>query len=749
MISRKNRTRNLLVARLGTVCLISCTLHCLAPAQAPRPVASDPTTPTADMAEVLRALKAAEDAPTETGRANQMELPDVNLTAWVAGGGKAAAVLRIGDNFYPIRTGESIALEDWQLVATEVSDRRIALRQAGAAEESVLGVRRGESGGGAELDIVQLNGVPLYLATRAFSDVTGIQVATSAEARDLPVTLYLRSVGAAETLESLVLTHGLFASEPPHGGIARLYTSKEYSRDAATLRDETTKVFTLRYPNSRDVALSIRDLFGARVRLSSRIEEEDEPGEFLTEDLQQRLERFDAIDARGQGFGTGNGSGATTASFRSNSSRFRNLSENSRLQGNRRFNRQQNDDERDSLRLEDLPPEDIVALESGDQAALDRILQARADIFVTAIDRLNKIVVRTRDEKTMAAITELVLSLDVPTPLVFIEVKILEVELGKGLDSAFDWSFQDDQFGGSFQPGGPALGGDLVFTYLDDSFEAQMRLLQSRDKVTMLSRPTLMTANNEVSRLFIGEEVPLNRDFAGGQTIVTDGGPIVTPSTTGVEFRPVGSTLLITPNINEDRTVTLRVLQEESRVVQDGADILVPTDGGGFDNRSIDTVASQTASGTFVALDGQTIAIGGLISEQITSRRSQIPILGDIPILGLLARNQRQSRSRTEIVLLVTPHVISTPSEGGAVTEQFMRENSLHPLAPTAGDGTLGTFRPDQILTPGSEDFGVLFPEDSPPPAAGVAPPVKVSPPPPKPEKSSLLKRIFKRRGSN
>ncbi|MEM1294042.1 MAG: hypothetical protein AAGH89_01680, partial [Verrucomicrobiota bacterium] len=349
----------------------------------------------------------------------------------------------------------------------------------------------------------------------------------------------------------------------------------------------------------------------------------------------------------------------------------------------------------------------IAALAAGDSTIIEQILSQRADIYVTVIDRLNKVMVRTRDDKTMDEISELVDSLDVATPLVLLQVRIMEVSLERGLDTAFDWSFSSGDFSGTFAPGGPVTNGDLVFSYLDDTFQAQVRMLQRANKLTMLGKPMLLTANNEVSRLFIGEEVPLNRNFQGGQTIVSDGGPILAPSNTEIEFRPVGSTLLITPNINDDRTVSLRVLQEESRVVEGGADVLVPDAGGGFVNRTIDTVASQTASGTFVARDRETIAVGGMITETLISRRSQIPVLGDIPVVGLLARNQAIGRERTEIVLLLTPHIIKTQGEGEAVSRELVEKNSYHPNAPL-GEGELGSFVEPDVLTTEKDEFWPL-----------------------------------------
>jgi len=679
--------------------------------------AGDPTRASAEMEEVLRALRSSEEETAASDSSPRRPVQRITLAGLVVAGGRdpatasGTAILQMGDSFFLATEGQTVVSGNRRLVVETVDAAVVQLEEEGG-EELVLRSRRlpASFGRNDDLAVVEFQEVPLHLAARALSDETGIRIASSTESRDTPVNLYLREVAGSDALDALVLTHRLYMSDVPDARIVRLHTTDEYARDAGTFRDERTEVFTLKYPNARDVALAIGDLFGDRVQLSNRFDDEDEPGEHLTEDLEQRMERFDIIDARGQGFGVDASDGQGTQGNRSLTSRLDSdrFSRNSRSFRNRERLRDGDRTERERLTAEDeLSPEEIASLEAGDARVIEQVLRQRADIWVTVIDRLNKVMVRTRDEATMAEIADLVHSLDVPTPLVLLEVKIMEVALERGLETAFDWSFDSGNWSGRFAPGGPVTSGDLVFNFLDDTFQTQIEMLQRADKLTMLGKPMLLTANNEVSRLFIGEEVPLNRNFQGGDTVVTDGGPILSPSNTDIEFRPVGSTLLITPNINDDRTVSLRVLQEESRVVQAGADVLVPEAGGGFVNRSIDTVASQTASGTFVASDGETIAVGGMITEKLSSQRSQIPILGDIPGLGLLARNQRIGRERKEIVLLLTPHIIKNPGEGEGVSRKLVEGNSFHPNAPD-GEGQLGSFVHPNVLTTGSEEYGPL-----------------------------------------
>lgn len=165
-----------------------------------------------------------------------------------------------------------------------------------------------------------------------------------------------------------------------------------------------------------------------------------------------------------------------------------------------------------------------------------------------------------------------------------------------------------------------------------------------------------------------------------------DTGVAMTPETE-LEFRSVGTTLLVTPNINSDRTVTLRLLQENSSINAGGASIPVVLATGAVQNVSVDVVSSRSVSGTFVAKDDKMVAIGGLIEEQDSDVRSQVPVLGNIPVLGLLFRRQTTEKTRHELVILIRPHVISTPADGEAISQDLLRNLSLHPALPDARGG--------------------------------------------------------------
>ena len=608
----------------------------------------------------------------------------------------------------------------------------------------------GPTGGGAKarIQLLELRDVEVQTAADLIAAETGLNIVPSTEAGAVRVSLTLRGVTARQALDALCQASDLWVSEDKDSGILRIRTTDEYRRDVRSFRSDRIETFTLLYPNAVDVALAIQSLFGSRVVLGFG----QSPFQ-VTQELQQRFQRFDVVDQRSQGLGQFNGGGNNGFNQGANglggfggaglggAGGF----------GGQGFGRRQGfggrggqagstrEDRGIDLgrgRVEGLSAEQIDAIEraereGGKSAVLERLLD-RTTIHVSVIERLNKVVVRSGDERVMEQIRALIRRLDVPTPSVLLEVKVLAIDLRDDFNSVFDYQFSDgssssagfttgdvlppgsDAVAGdalrrtlSLTPGGTGLqNGNVIYQFVSSHFRARVQLLENKNRVTVLATPVLLTANNEVSRLFVGEERPLNRSFTGPQFVnnVLGNGQTAAGST-GIEFRPIGTTLLITPNINADRTVTLRILQETSAISPNPARILVPTNTG-FTPQDVDIVQTRTVSGTVVAKDGLTVALGGLIDESVSDRRAEVPWLGRIPVLGFFFRRETRERTRQEVVVLIRPFVLNTPAEGPERTRKLLEELSIHPSAPNP-TGALGTFQPDEVLRPAPPKTGL------------------------------------------
>ncbi len=183
----------------------------------------------------------------------------------------------------------------------------------------------------------------------------------------------------------------------------------------------------------------------------------------------------------------------------------------------------------------------------------------------------------------------------------------------------------------------------------------------------------LLASNNRPASLRIGEE----RRFTDGvatDTVASTAGT-TTASTVATSQQQIGTSLMLLPKINADRTVTLTVFQE--RTGDDtGKTDLIPISNDDVVQRPV--ISNATTVNTIVARDGLTMAIGGLIEERVVRRQIKVPMLGDMPVLGTLFRKEFSQDRKTELVVLITPHVISTPGEAAKVSQARLKVLSNH-----------------------------------------------------------------------
>jgi general secretion pathway protein D len=244
---------------------------------------------------------------------------------------------------------------------------------------------------------------------------------------------------------------------------------------------------------------------------------------------------------------------------------------------------------------------------------------------------------------------------------------------------------------------GPGTAQDMTFQVVSEYFRARIQLLENNNRVTNLATPLLLTANNEVSQIFIGRQIPLVIGYTQGGAAVAVGGTTTVQPSPETQLTNVGQALLITPNINADRTVTLRISQQDSDVIEDGATIPIVDSAGNIVELPIDVLDTRVVNGTVVAKDGLAVAIGGLISESLTDARVEVPVIGKLPVIGFFFRRQQTIRTRTELVIVIRPYVFNTPTESAMLNQELLSDISLHPNAPDAV-GTMDSFVPAEVL---------------------------------------------------
>ena len=678
---------------------------------------TDPTRPADAMADALKAKIAGAEG--------------MKLVALVVGVG--------GDCPHGIGGDSPREAKDGVALVGESAAKAVAVRRGSAIQKTIDGIRvevaiRKVSPLGVELEVsgdgksvflpgsftplaaptnapaeflsyLESDAVPVGRLVRLIADQTGVNISASDDAAVKPVSIFLRNVTAVAAVEEICRTTGLWFRREPNSNVIRITTMEEYAKNLNTFREEATETFTLLYPNVTEVAGVIYGLYPDRTLLSLGEEELQRDDEY---DLSRRFRRLRVIEENGDSqfmemqaprASTGTTSGGGQFSF-SRGSAISHLSQWDQLQRRNRDrvkNIQVSADEAKAI--------DLNAAENGEDAQNP---VEKANIFVSVSRRNNKLIVRTSDMRVMDEIRKLVKEMDVPTPMVLMEVKVLELTLDDDFTARFDWTVKGSGdtllernstwLGNIAQNAISGFEPTFAFQTVSKHVAQQIQLYAQYGKVKTLATPTLLVANNEVSRIFSGEERPIVTGWTAGSTYTSAiGGTTTVPTVPTFETKDIGNMLLITPNINADKTVTLRLLQENSEIAGK-ADIEVyatDVDGNATTDasakRQIDYVSSRSITGTFVAKDGLTIMAGGLITETESEQYYRTPFLGSIPLLGWLFRGTEKVKQRSELIVLITPHVITTPIEGGKISEDLLKQLSDHPAAQN-GTSNMGVF---------------------------------------------------------
>ena len=291
----------------------------------------------------------------------------------------------------------------------------------------------------------------------------------------------------------------------------------------------------------------------------------------------------------------------------------------------------------------------------------------------------NSLVIRTAPPN-FSVLQETIDQLDVRPPQVLLEVLIAEVTLDRANQYGINWQLftqkgvsgdstrgatvgvGPQQFSDSLLKGLQGLGIRLISLATVD-VRAILQALATRTNVRVLSTPRILALNNEEARILVGSEVPfVSSTFAG----------LTAQLNTVVQFRNVGTQLTVIPTVNKDGYVTFRVLQEVSALSQQTV--------AAAQNAPI--ITTREAETSAIVKTGHTVVIGGLIGETQQTVERGVPLLKDLPLLGLLFKNRSTSHERTEIAIFLTPYVVFTDEQADSLMqrERDRLEGSMHQL---------------------------------------------------------------------
>ena len=330
---------------------------------------------------------------------------------------------------------------------------------------------------------------------------------------------------------------------------------------------------------------------------------------------------------------------------------------------------------------------DIIPKGGAKEGKLTTITSITGEVKIVADKSTNSLVI-TASKEDYNAIKKVIKKLDIPRKMVYIEALIMEVSADKKFEVGVEWRAAEKAgkhrggvivpFGGtggmgdqgSYKnmpdvtpetkvlpfPSGFSVGilgaGIKIGDYVFPSLGAVFRAYHGVSGVHILSTPQILVTDNEEAEIKVGENVPyLTREEKPMEGTVTG------TEYRNYEYRDVGVTLKITPQINQDGFVKLKIFEEVIKLKK-GTEQYTPT------------TLKRSAKTTVIVKNGHTVVIGGMIGESIEEGTYQAPCLGSIPGLGWLFKSRYNSRNKTNLFIFLTPRIIETPRDAKAIYNQ-------------------------------------------------------------------------------
>jgi general secretion pathway protein D len=303
-------------------------------------------------------------------------------------------------------------------------------------------------------------------------------------------------------------------------------------------------------------------------------------------------------------------------------------------------------------------------------------------------DKDNNVILIVATPAEYAIIEQALRKLDVPSRQIVMEMAIIEVTLTDEFQAGVDWIFKGGApsgrgYGGNVaKPNaaaiGPATIGSAISGALSSGFsylitdgalgiQAAIRLLDSYGNVKVVSNPHIAALDNQKATIKVGDRIPINQQSIVGST--------TNVVTTTASYIDTGVLVQVTPHINAGGLVTLDVQAE----VSNPGVAAVAGDAPPISTRSVQTLVSVPS--------GETMVMGGLITETKSNTTSGLPLVDRIPILGALFGSQDMKNNRTELVLFVTPRVVENTADVRTVINDLRRRmDSIDELFPGGAD---------------------------------------------------------------
>jgi len=302
-------------------------------------------------------------------------------------------------------------------------------------------------------------------------------------------------------------------------------------------------------------------------------------------------------------------------------------------------------------------------------------------LSIIANKETNSLIITASPEEFKEIYT-IVKKLDIVRPQILIEAMIVEISLESNWGLGIDWSlggaYGEHLFGGQSLMGGipnyakpegltdktlalPLSAETFTLGYMRDTALLGFIMLNATGKdknINIISTPHILTLDNHESEINVVEEiaVPTNNRISEDNTIYYT-----------FEYKPVGLKLKLTPHITDGKKIVIDLFIETNQVLGQTNTLttgtIIPPDLGKRDMKT-----------KIIVVDGSTIVVGGLIKKTTSESVVKVPILGDIPLLGWLFKNKQKEDSKTNLLVFITPRIVTEDEQIKKITEEKREE---------------------------------------------------------------------------
>ena len=334
--------------------------------------------------------------------------------------------------------------------------------------------------------------------------------------------------------------------------------------------------------------------------------------------------------------------------------------------------------------LTNLPQSKTTAATTTPTAAATTAPVFSKNIQIMADKATNSLLI-TSDPADYLVIEEVIKQMDIVRPMVYLESLIMEVNASKSFGIGVEWALTSSVTGSNVgvagfksstsiipqvdsttstisMPSGFAVGvvgaGITIGGVTFQNIGAVLQAYQNNSDVRILSTPQLLALDNEDAEITVGKNVP----YVTRQDTTTTS----TTNYSSYEYKDVGVILKVTPQINKDGGIRMKIDQSVTKLVSTSAAL----NTSGTTLALAPTTLKRTAKTTVSVKSGETVVIGGMIQDDSEYDSYKVPLLGDIPILGWLFKQKSSTAERTNLFIFITPRIIGKPEDAGKIKDE-------------------------------------------------------------------------------